>query len=374
MFERWMKAKKAARQTKRTTNSIYKIPVVVHVIHESGLAIGEEHNLSSERIKELIQNLNDDFRKRIGTRGYNQHPAGADTQIEFQLAQVSPEGTPTDGIIRIDESTVTLPGDDDGGPMDWLVHYGYWNPEQYLNLWFYPMPHAILGMAQFPEATLPGIDPPDEPIIADGVFINSVPFEQGSTSDYNLGRTITHEVGHYLGLLHIWGNGSGCSKDDFCEDTPPVSGFNGGCPTVSPTACNGEPAMIENYMDYSNDACMNIFTLDQMFRMRTVLDNSPRRKTLLNSPGLVRRSLTTAELQVYPNPATDQVSLSFGQNLLGKQVRIKMYTVQGLLLKDFTVTTTAQVSLPLPAVVAHVVLVRIEGEGINIVKKVLVKL
>ena len=100
-----------------------------------------------------------------------------------------------------------------------------------------------------------------------------------------MGRTATHEVGHYLGLLHVDGDGD-CSTDDFCTDTPPVGFKTSGCPSVRPLACDGSAAQIENYMDYTDDRCMNMFTIQQKARMRTVLNYSPRRKTLNSSPGL----------------------------------------------------------------------------------------
>src|SRR5690606_5227749 len=99
-----------------------------------------------------------------------------------------------------------------------------------------------------------------------------------ASSRYGLGRTLTHEVGHYLGLLHPWGDGS-CETNDYCDDTPPVSGPTNGCHATA-IACDGRPAMTENYMDFIDDACMNVFTADHVRRMRYVLENSPNRISL----------------------------------------------------------------------------------------------
>lgn len=162
----------------------------------------------------------------------------------------------------------------------------------YLNIWLDPLPEnlidIVLGEATGPDTDLPGshllLD--GEPLQAEGIIINTFHFgESNINSDYNLGRTLTHEAGHYLGLLHLWGGGD-CDSNDYCEDTPPVNKNTVGCPSNNPLACNGEPAMIENYMDYTADRCMNIFTNDQKERMHYVLKNSPYRKTLLTSPGL----------------------------------------------------------------------------------------
>ena len=95
---------------------------------------------------------------------------------------------------------------------------------------------------------------------------------------FNLGRITTHEVGHWLGLRHIWGDGD-CLADDYCNDTPPAEAPNNTC--AKNVSCNS-PDMIENYMDYTTDECMNIFTQDQKIRMHTVLRNSPRRKELVD--------------------------------------------------------------------------------------------
>ncbi|WP_299464416.1 M43 family zinc metalloprotease [uncultured Microscilla sp.] len=369
-FEQWLKANKTRQ---RTTNTVYKIPVVAHVVYSNGLKEGEKENLSTATIRQLIDNLNDDFRKREGTPGYNTHPVGADARIEFQLAQQTPDGSPTNGIVRIDQSTV--PPDTSGqypSLMESVARYGYWNPEQYLNLWFYPLPKVLLGRAVFPEADLPGMTPPEKEVKADGVFINSVLFQEGENNHFNLGRTLTHEIGHFLGLFHIWGIKGGCDKDDFCEDTPPVANAHEeGCGS-KPTACNGEPAMIENYMDYSYDECMNIFTQDQVARMRIVMANSPRRQTLATSPGLIR--LATNQVRVYPNPAIDRITIVPNTQLQGQQVQVGMYNIQGALLSQYNGTALDTIQLKIPAGTSGIVLIKIKGIAINMVKKVLVGL
>lgn len=278
---------------------IYKIPVVVHVIH-LGEAIGEGHNLSTARIEGQIRTLNEDFRRKEGTRGFNSHPDGGDARIEFVLAKSAPDGAETEGIVRINASAKDNPTDPQS-LFDYYAHYSYWDPEKYLNVWTMPLSEAkdvLLGMSTGPETELPGAElfVPGEPLQAEGILINSVHFgESGIDSEYNLGRTLTHEVGHYLGLLHTWGGGD-CEANDYCDDTPPVSAAVGGCPAEPPPACDGQPVMIENYMNYTFDRCMNIFTNDQIARMHHVLQNSPRRKTLLDSPGLKQHSVSVLML------------------------------------------------------------------------------
>lgn len=270
---------------------IYKIPVVVHVLH-LGEPVGQGYNLSEERIKGQIASLNDDFRRREGTRGYNTHPDGADARIEFVLASTDPHGDPTNGIVRIDTTLFDNPVPTNNR-FNHYAWYSYWDYQHYLNIWIEPFPEALkdvlLGEATGPNTDLPGYERllKGEPVQAEGVLINSFHFgESELASDYNLGRTLTHEVGHYLGLLHLWGSGD-CATNDYCDDTPPMSQNLPGCGAGS-LACDGQPAMTENYMTYTPDRCMNIFTNDQVERMHYVLKNSPARKSLLTSPGLDR--------------------------------------------------------------------------------------
>lgn len=285
-FEHWLQNKIQQSSKQRTHHEVVTIPVVVHIVH-NGEAIGQGTNISKAQVLSQIRILNEDFGRKSGTPGFNSHVHGADVQLEFKLAVRSPSNLPTDGIVRVK-----------GSKTSWLSRltpdrlalkaHSIWNPAHYLNIWVANIKE--LGHGQFPVSDLPGVK--DDPNAAnpedDGVVVSYEAF--GDTGQakapYNQGRTTTHEVGHYLGLLHIHGDGD-CTVDDFCTDTPPVSFLTRGCPTTPPVACDGTPAQIENYMDYTDDRCMNMFTLQQKTRMRTVLDNSPRRKTLKTSPGLL---------------------------------------------------------------------------------------
>lgn len=277
---------------------IYRIPVVVHVIH-FGEPLGAGHNLSKERIAGQIKLLSDDYRRREGTRGFNNHPDGGDARIEFVFAQSAPNGAATDGIVRVNAKAINNPVEENR-LFDYFAYYSYWDPERYLNIWTMPLPGAtdvVLGMATGPETDLPGAELfiPGEPFQAEGVLINSEHFgESDLHSEHNLGRTLTHEVGHYLGLLHTWGGGD-CNSNDFCDDTPPVSKPVMGCSSGTELACDGQPVMFENYMNYTFDRCMNAFTNDQIGRMHYVLENSPRRTSLLDSPGLERPLVTASQ-------------------------------------------------------------------------------
>src|SRR5690606_2358359 len=251
----------------------------------------EGTNLDRARIEGQIRSLNDDFRRRPRTRGFNTNPVSGDARIEFVLARTAPDGSPTDGIMRVNGSEIDNPNEGEG-LVAYFAFYGYWDPAHYLNIWTMPLAEStidvVLGQATGPETDLPGAELllEGEPYQPEGVLINAYHFGTSSLeSDYNLGRTLTHEVGHYLGLLHPWGGGD-CATNDFCEDTPAASDPITGCPASPPVGCEGAVVMVENYMNWTSDRCMNTFTNEQIERMHYVLEKSPRRTTLLHSPGL----------------------------------------------------------------------------------------
>ena len=303
-FEQWMQQQLIQNQASAIIGGVYYIPVVVHVIH-NGEAVGTGTNVSFAAIQSQIDVLNEDFRKIFGSNGWNTHPDGSDTQIEFCLAQRRPDGSAfpagEPGVNRINRNTVgfTAPPYSQTYINATVKPYTYnnnvptatrgWDPAKYMNIWLANLSGGLLGYAQFPQSPLGGMGCGNQTAGTDGVVFlyNSIGKSSvtGFTGAYNEGRTATHEIGHWLGLRHIWGDG-GCTVDDFCNDTPEAGAANYGCP-VGTNSCTAAPDagvdMIENYMDYTDDLCMNIFTNDQKMRMRTVLENSPLRASLINS-------------------------------------------------------------------------------------------
>jgi hypothetical protein len=268
-------------------DGVVYLPIVVHVVH-NGDALGEGPNLSEQQILRQIEILNEDYRRKLGIRGFNDHPDGGDAQIEFVLAKKTPDGEQTNGINRIDASQENVP--DLGCNQNHYAQYAYWNPEAYTNIWTTPLPESsmclALGNATGPKTDLPGtehlsIPGPND---ADGIMINWIHFGESNIDCHaRFGRTLTHEMGHFLGLLHTWGSGD-CETNDYCDDTPPVDEHvYGNVPFVG---CAGEEVMIGNYMNYSHDEVMNIFTNDQIQRMHYVLKHHPGRNALLTSPAL----------------------------------------------------------------------------------------
>ena len=263
------------------------LPVVVHVIHTGG-EIGEESNLSTERIMRQIEILNEDFRRKVGTRGYNEHLNGGDAKIEFVLAKRAPDGSSTIGINRIDTTKVSVP--QLGYGPNHFAQYAYWPPSEYINIWTTPLPLSTeciaAGMATGPITDLPGTQhlALPQPGDAEGILINWIHFGESEIDCHaRFGRTLTHEMGHYFGLLHTWG-GKDCGLNDYCEDTPAVDQEIFG--NTARMGCQGTPVMLENYMNYTDDAIMNIFTKDQIARMHFVLENHLERNALMSSPAL----------------------------------------------------------------------------------------
>ncbi len=315
-------------------NEIITIPVVVHVIH-SGQPLGVGPNISDAQVMSQITVLNQDYRRQQGSPGYNTDPVGADTEIQFCLAQRDPQGNATNGINRVNlgntvwhqQNVETI-----------LKPQTQWDPTKYLNIWVcqfgaHSNPNLdlqdVLGYAQFPSGTgLPGLGG-TAASVTDGVIIGYQYFGSSSLAagnywaPYDKGRTATHEIGHWLGLRHIWGDNGSCtvnasdSFQDYCPDTPPQADMNEYCNTNA-TSC-GSLDMVRNYMDYTNDSCMNIFTQNQKTRMRTTMQNGTRRASLKTSNACTPPSASTEDfglgmISLYPNPTSDMLNIVVPDN------------------------------------------------------------
>jgi hypothetical protein len=285
-FEDWITKKIVEKNSKpqimRVQAEPRVIPVVVHIIH-NGTAIGVEANISDAQIREQIRVLNEDFR-RLNADAIRTPveflPVAADANIEFILAKQDPSGLPTTGIVRKQGTQESYSPSD----ATQIGQLSQWNPAEYLNIWVVPLVSPYLGFATFPTSTLPGLNFAPSASIRDGVTVDYLFFGTGPGTAANTnGRTATHEVGHYLGLRHIWGDG-GCEVDDFVLDTPNQDSPNNSICNANPTRFScGSNDMIQNYMDYTPDPCMNLFTKGQVDRFDVVLANSPRRVTLVNN-------------------------------------------------------------------------------------------
>ena len=311
-FENWLapiiENQKRTNLTNKTAIAIYTIPVVIHIIHD-GDSVNTSNSHTSENISDAqaasqITVLNQDFRKIFGTPGFGTtgYNLGVDCLINFVLAKQDPYGVLTTGIEHINLGKANWTE----GEIDGLIKpETQWDPKKYLNIWTVNISEDLLGYAQFPSnSNLDGINTIGGDAVTDGVVINydamgTAAVDDGSfelNRNYNKGRTATHEVGHFLGLRHIWGDDSDCTGNnnnsgDYVADTPDSDTENYVCSVSPPVNCIGND-MIENYMDYTNDACMNTFTNGQKTRMVAVLTNSIRRKELpastVSTPGFAR--------------------------------------------------------------------------------------
>ncbi|AEH00950.1 GEVED domain-containing protein [Lacinutrix sp. 5H-3-7-4] len=260
-----LKVQQMDNSQNKIVGNVITLPVVVHVLYRNST-----ENISVAQIQSQLDVLNEDFR-RTNPDADNAWSQAADSEIEFCLATVDPNGNATTGITR--KSTTRR----DWGTSDDMKRSSTggidpWNTSEYLNMWIVPQMLSnggtILGYAQFPGGNA----------ATDGVVMGYNYFGRTGavTAPFDGGRTTTHEVGHYLNLRHIWGD-SNCGND-FVSDTPTHQTSNGGCP-VGQTSC-GSTDMVQNYMDYTNDSCMNLFTLGQKNRMRAVLAAGGARRSL----------------------------------------------------------------------------------------------
>jgi hypothetical protein len=284
-----------------------KIPVVVHVIYASAV-----ENISDAQVKSQIDALNKDNRKKNGDIGKIPAPfksLAADARIEFALAVRDPNGSPTTGITRT--QTIKQQFDSLQNDIKFASTGGHdaWPRDKYLNLWtaktiLDPQVGPLLGYAQFPGGA----------VATDGVVITSDAFGTQGTAQapFNLGRTATHEVGHWFNLLHIWGDDNGaCTGSDNVPDTPNQADHNFKKPSFPRVTCSNGPNgdMFMNYMDYVDDDAMFMFTVGQVARMRAAL-NGPR-ASLLTSDGLTKVPPTARLVLSLPaNAAARQAALA----------------------------------------------------------------
>ena len=261
------RVKSMNKTTRNLVENVIKIPVVVHVIYSKS-----QENISDAQIQSQLDVINEDFR-RTNSDKTNKWSQAADTEIEFYLAQVDPNGNSTSGITR-KASTKTSWGSNDAMKKASQGGVNPWNTSEYLNMWVCNIGGGILGYAQFPG----GSSATDGVVMSPQYFGSS---DKGSgfylSAPFDKGRTTTHEIGHYLNLRHIWGDG-GCGIDDYVSDTPESDAANYGC-SSNHSSC-GSKDMVENYMDYSDDSCMNLYTLGQKNRMRAVLESGGIRRSL----------------------------------------------------------------------------------------------
>ena len=359
---------------------IITIPVVVHVIH-NGEEIGIGSNISEEQIISQIFALNEDFR-RSNNELNNTNPAfkgsSADPLIEFCLAQRAPDGGQTNGINRFEIQTILNELISEGLPddlqclnkltMELLKVYTIWDRNSYLNIWVSDslwensneLPGCdiaanTLGYAQFPGMGGPLSEPDGllDPASTDGVWVRNDVFGTTGNLDntFNLGKTATHEVGHWLNLKHIWGDVNDCSMDDLVIDTPIQQEPTYGCGSFPQTDDCSEffpGIMFNNFMDYGDDICLSMFTFGQTARIDASLFTT--RISLLSSLGCESSSLNDNDLyinekiKIYPNPTSDFINIEL-QAFNANKVVITNLIGQKIIEMDITGEQTKKIDI-----------------------------
>ena len=336
-----------------TADTLYfEIPVVFHILYNNNA-----ENINDSLIKNQILELNRAFRKMTKDTSRIRNvfkPIAADVRIQFKLATVDENGNPTSGITRTFTTRTTFATNIYGSYSNNMKVGGSggktaWNPARYMNVWVCDMEFPnylgiVYGFAT-PPTGAPNWDnsiTKDTSDLESGIVLHYKVVgvkNPLSPSKYVEGKTAVHEVGHYLGLRHVWGDGNsstGCNVDDGIFDTPNARVANATClgQNTCVDASNDKPDMTENYMDYALDGCAAMYTKEQAFIMRYVLNNL--------RPGLPYREIVfdTAvapvegiQVNVYPNPIgetktlkvkiTEAVSQPYTLNIIdmsGKQV------------------------------------------------------
>ena len=272
-----------ANPANKTSSVIITIPVVVHVVYN-----GAAQNISDAFITSQLDVLNEDYTAtnadKLKVPPYYRNRIGS-TEFKFKLASRDPSGNPTNGILRV---PTTVSSFSTNNAVKYTAQGGdnAWPSASYLNVWVCNLGNGVLGYAQFPggAAATDGI-----------VILYSAMGRVTSGSPYNLGRTATHEVGHWLNLKHIWGD-SNCGNDNV-SDTPTSQTANYGVPCQKVTCTNGPSGdMYMNYMDYTDDAAMQMFSIGQAVRMNTVMNGV--RSSLKTSLGCTAPSLNVDDASI----------------------------------------------------------------------------
>ncbi len=327
--------KYAARDT--SSNELISVPVVIHVLYKNAI-----QNISDAQILSQLEVLNKDFSNQNNDRDNTPFVfknLSADTKIKFCLAQVDPKGKSTSGIIRKQSKIEVFTADD---AMKFSASGGddAWDSQRYLNIWVCTLSARSLGYAT----------PPGGGADRDGVVIAYDVFGTVGTlrSPFDKGRTATHEIGHWLGLKHMWGD-TDCG-DDGVDDTPRQKTYNFGSPIfphVTDCSLDANGDMFMNYMDFSDDAAMNMFTIDQKKRMRALFAKGNIRNSFLASfacdsslvqgaplpipetaPATVSDSVDM--FKVYPNPVQNITTIEYIPAAQFEVKHISIYNVMGV--------------------------------------------
>ena len=311
----------------RTTAGTVIIPVVVHVLYNTAA-----QNISDAQAQSQIAVMNEDYQK-LNTDA-SKTPSiyaglAANSGVQFVLAKRDPNGLATTGIIHKYTKTTSWSTNDAvknskrGGDNPW-------DASKYLNMWACNLGQGLLGYAQFPG----GSAATDGVVILYSAFGSRAKYAAGTyITTYDLGRTATHEVGHWLNLRHIWGDDNGaCTGSDLVDDTPNQGAENYGCPVFPHVSCSNSGDMSMNYMDYTDDQCMYMFSTGQSTRMNALFGPGGVRVSLLTSTGgTAPRTAMVAGTAVsfYPNPTSSVLTLGLPAGVDAARYTVRVYDLRG---------------------------------------------
>jgi hypothetical protein len=337
--------------TELSSQTVITIPVVVHVLYNANA------NVTDEQIKSQIEALNRNFNKE--NEDFSKVPAvfasvAGVANIRFVLAKVDPNGRATTGITRTKSARELWTNDDKVK----MAEYGGvtpWDTRSYLNIWVCNLIPGLLGYSSAPGS----------PADKDGVVIKFNIFGTSASGNFNLGRTAVHEVGHWLNLKHLWGDKE-CGSDEV-DDTPQQKTYNQGTPSfpkmgMGCSASNPNGEMFMNFMDFTNDASMMMFTQGQVKRMRNLFNAGGIRESIRfskalgepwnNTPvaagtnsgtnaGSVSQPapmVVIAPVKLYPNPAVEKITIAATneQNITGQTFAV--YSADGRIVSTGTIS------------------------------------
>jgi hypothetical protein len=252
------------------------IPLVFHIV------LPNPSDITDAQVQAQVDTLNLDYAglnsDSVRVPSYFKLLFGHST-IRFALAKRTPDNRATTGIVRSTTTQTSFSISDDGVKSSSAGGSDPWNTSNYLNVWLCPLSGAILGYATLPSMTS----------MAPGVVVDYRSVPGGAYTTYNQGKTMTHEIGHFFNLYHIWGDDNGaCWGTDYVDDTPNQGNSTAGSSSgVVTDACSPTPPgiMYQNYMDYTDDDAMEMFTVEQVARMEAAATTF--RASLLTSPGAV---------------------------------------------------------------------------------------
>ena len=361
----------AAMKNRITPRMPATIPIVFHVVYSNN-----RENISDLQIRSQVDILNRDFAFMSENAPWvpeEFRDVGGDANMRFCLASIDPNGNPTTGTTRT-MTQVSRIGSHQEANGRYSVHYDSyggkdgWDPERYVNIWVGDI-EGLLGSATFPGMAP---HPEEDGVVIDPEFVGALGLASHS-DPFDRGHSLTHELGHYFGLFHIWGLGNGgCDTDDLVEDTPEQETFYLECPEYPQHSCETSN-MFMNFMDFTDDRCLALFTQGQAQRMQAALMGL--RSTLLENtdacapPDSGKIDLDDALLFYAPESGQIVIALDV-ESVMSRKV--SLYAIDGRMLYQDTWLSGSTFWLNTESIIPGVYVLQLEAEGERITKKVFV--